>query len=99
MTRTSLRTASIYCLAIWAAIWLLYLLIRFSRFDIRVIPGIGPIMLMSLVVVVVAPIAATGISGLAAVRQPRALLNWLIFGCATVTLVGQVYLFINSRWL
>jgi hypothetical protein len=56
-------------------------------------------MLMSLVVVVVAPIAATGISGLAAVLQPRALLNWLIFGCATVTLVGQVYLFMNSRWL
>jgi hypothetical protein len=56
-------------------------------------------MLMSLVVVIVAPIAAMGIAGLALLRQPRALMNWLIFGSAGATLVGQVYLFMNSRWL
>jgi hypothetical protein len=94
-----MRTASIYCLAIWAAIWIAFLMIRFSTLDIRVIPGIGPIMLIALVVAMVAPIAATGIAGAALVRQPRAALNWLTFGCAIIALLGQVHLFMSSRWL
>ena len=40
-----LRVAAICCLAAWAAIWLLFLSMRFSSFDIRVIPGIGPLIL------------------------------------------------------
>ena len=88
-----------FCLAIWAAIWLMFLMIRFSPLDIRVIPGIGPIMLLALVVVLVAPIAATGIAGAALVRQPRAPMNWLAFGCAIVALIGQVHLIMTSTWL
>jgi hypothetical protein len=99
MAKTSLRTTSIYCLAIWAAIWLLFLLMRLSSFDIRVIPGIGPVMLIALVVALVAPIVATGIAGAALVRQPRIPLNWLTFGCAIAALLGQVLLFMISRWL
>jgi hypothetical protein len=95
----SLRTAAIYCLAIWAAIWLLFLSIRLSSLDIRVIPGIGPIMLTALVVALVAPIVATGIAGTALVRQPRAPLNWLVLGCAIAALLGQAILFTVTRWL
>ena len=99
MAKVSLRAASISCLAIWLAIWLLFLLMRLSPLDIRNIPGIGIIMLIALVVVLVAPIVATGLAGAALVRQPRAPLNLLTFGCAVAALVGQVLLFLISRWL
>jgi hypothetical protein len=99
MAKMSLRTASIYCFAVWAAIWLLFLLIRVSSFDIRIIPGIGPIMLMALVGSMVAPIVATGLAGAAVVRKPRLLLSWLIFGCAVIALLGQMQLFMSSKWL
>lgn len=99
MAKMSLRTASIYCLAVWAAIWLLFLLIRVSSFDIRIIPGIGPIMLMALVGSMVAPIVATGLAGAAVVRKPRLSLSWLIFGCAVIALLGQMQLFMSSKWL
>jgi hypothetical protein len=39
MSKVSLRTASIACLAIWVATWLLFLLMRLSPLDIRSIPG------------------------------------------------------------
>jgi hypothetical protein len=99
MAKTSSRTASIYCLAIWAAIWLLFLLMRLSSFDIRIIPGIGPLMLIALVVALVAPIVATGIAGMALVRQPRAPLNWLVLGCAIGALLVQWILFSATGWL
>jgi hypothetical protein len=95
----SLRTASIYCLAIWLAIWLLFLLMGLSPLDIRNIPGIGMVTLIALVVALVAPILATGLAGAALVRQPRAPLNLLTFGCAIAALLGQVFLFLISRWL
>ena len=99
MAKTSLRTAAIYCLVIWAAIWLLFLLMRLSPLDFRIIPGIGPTMLTALVVALMAPIVAMGTAGAALVRQPRVPLNWLIFGCAIAALVGQVILFTITRWL
>ena len=99
MAKTALRTASIYSLAIWAAIWLLFLLMRLSPLDIRIIPGIGPVMLTALVVVLMAPIVAIAVAGVALVRQPRVPLNWLILGCAIAALLGQVILFTVTRWL
>jgi hypothetical protein len=99
MGKASLRTAAIYCLALWVAIWLLFLLMRLSPLDIRGIPGIGKGILIALVVALVAPIAATGLAGAALARQPRAPLNLLTFGCAITALIGQVFLFLNSRWL
>lgn len=99
MADTSLRTASIYCLAIWAAVWLLFLLARLSPLDIRIIPGIGPVMLIALVIALVAPIVAMGIAGAALVRRPRVPLNWLVLGCAIAALFGQVILFTITRWL
>lgn len=98
MAKTSLRTAAIYCLAIWAAIWVLFLSIRFSSLDIRIIPGIGPVMLVALVVALLAPIVATGIAGATLVRQPRERLNWLTFGCAFAALLGQTILFTVTGW-
>jgi hypothetical protein len=72
---------------------------RLSPLDIRNIPGIGIVMLIALVVTLVAPIVATGLAGAALVRSPRAPLNVLTFGCAISALLGQVCLFLNSRWL
>jgi hypothetical protein len=97
--KTSLRMAAIYCLAIWAVIWLLFLLMRVSSFDIRIIPGIGPVMLIALVVVLMAPVVAMGVAGASVLRQPRLPLNWLIFGCAVAALLCQVFLFTITRWL
>jgi hypothetical protein len=99
MPKSSLRTASISCLALWVAIWLLFLSIRLSSFDIRGIPGIGPIMLTALVVALVAPIVATALAGVALVRQPRAPVDLLTFGCAIAAFLGQVVLFLLSRWM
>lgn len=99
MANTSLRSASIYCLAIWASIWLLFLLLRFSSLDIRMIPDIGPVMLIALIVALMAPIVALGIAGAALVQQPRVSLNWLTLGGALAALVAQVTLFTITRWL
>jgi hypothetical protein len=82
VAKISLRTASIYCLVIWVAVWCLFMLIRFSGFDIRVIPGIGPILLMALVVSIIGPVVAIGIAGISVIRRARAALNWLILGCS-----------------
>jgi len=57
------------------------------------------IMLTALVVVLVAPIAATGLAGAALVRQPRAPLNLLTLGCALAALFGQNFLFRITGWL
>ena len=96
--KASLRNASLCCLAIWAAVWLLFLVMRFTPFDIREIPGIGPIMLAALGVALLAPVAAIGLAGAALVRQPRASLNWLALGCALTAMFGQGLLFIVTRW-
>jgi len=81
------------------AIWLLFLLMRLSPFDIRDIPGVGVVMLIALVVALAAPIAATGFAGAALFRQPRAPLTLLTFGCALAALVGQVALFLITTWM
>ena len=99
MTKPSLRTASISCLAIWAAVWLLFLFMRFSTLDIRSIPGIGIVTLVALGVALLAPIVATGLAGAALVRQPRVPLNWLTLGFAIAALFGQGLLFLISKWL
>jgi hypothetical protein len=97
--KTSLKAASICCLAIWAAVWCLFMLIRFSGFDIRVIPGIGPIMLVALVVSVLAPVVAIGIAAVTLVRSPRSALSWLILGGAVAAFVVVGVIFAATRWL
>ena len=99
MGKLSLRSASIFCLAVWAAVWVLFLSIRFSSFDIRRIPDIGMFMLVALVVALLAPIVATGLAGAALLRQPRLPLNWLTLGCAIAVLFGQGFLFLITKWL
>ena len=99
MPNTRLRTAAIYCLVICGAIWLLFMAIRLSSLDIRVIPGIGPIMLIALMVALLAPIVAVGIAGAMLVRRPRTPLNWLILGCAIAALLGEGILFTVTNWL
>lgn len=94
-----MRTASISCLAIWAAIWVLFLLIRLSPFDIRGIPGVGMVTLIALIVALVAPIAAAGLAGAALFRQPRAPLTFLTFGFALAAFLGQLALFLISSWM
>ena len=99
MAKASLRNASIVCLAVWAGIWLLFLLMRFSPFDYRNIPGIGPALLVALAVALVAPVVAAGLAAAALIRQPRARLNWLTLGCAIAVFLGQVMLFGITRWM
>jgi hypothetical protein len=99
MVKAPLRTASMCCLAIWAAVWLLFLLMRLSPLDIRSIPGIGMIMLVAIGVALLAPIVATGLASAAFVRESRVPLNWLTLGCAIAALFGQGLLFLISRWL
>ena len=93
------RSLSIACIAIWAAIWLFFLLVRSSTFDIRQIPGIGPVMLLLLVVAVLAPLAATVLGLIAVAQRPKAWLNWLTLGFAIAILSGQAVLFTVSRWM
>jgi hypothetical protein len=99
MAKPSLQSASIYCLALWVAIWILFLLMRLSPFDIRGVPGIGGIVLIALAIALVAPMLATGLAAAALFRQPRAPLNLLTFGCAIAALFGQIFLFLITRWL
>jgi predicted secreted protein len=99
MSKASLRIASISCLAIWAAIWFLFLLMRLLPFDVRGIPDAGMVMLTALAVALAAPIVATGVAGAVLVRGPRTSPDLLIFGCAIAALLGQVFLFLISRWL
>ena len=99
MARASLRIASVSCLAIWAAVWLLFVVMRFSPLDIRSIPGIGELLLVALGVALVAPVVAAGLAGVALLRQPRVPLNWLTLGCALAVLFGQGFLFLVTRWM
>jgi hypothetical protein len=75
------------------------MLIRFSGLDIRVIPGIGPIMLVALGVAVVGPIVAIGIAGFALILRPHATLNWLILGCAVAACLAVGFIFSATKWL
>jgi hypothetical protein len=99
MAKSALRTASVICLVMWVAIWLLFLSMRLSTFDVRRIPGIGPVMLVVFAAALLAPILATGLAVAALVRQPRVQLNWVTFGCAIAALFGQGILFLVSRWM
>jgi hypothetical protein len=99
VAKISLKSASIYCLAIWAAVWCLFMLIRFSGFDIRVIPGIGPILLVALVVSIVGPLVAICIAVVSVIRRPSGTLNWLILGCAVAACIAVGLIFSETKWL
>jgi len=98
MAKASLRNISILCLGIWAVVWFLFLLMRFSPLDIRGIPGIGLIMLVAFAIALLAPVAAMGTAGAALVWQPRVPLNWVVLGCAIAAFFGQALLFFIFRW-
>ena len=99
MTKISLRSTSIACLVIWLAIWVLFLLMRFSPFNFTTIPGAGIILLSTLAIALLAPIVAAGLAAAALIRQPRLPLNWLVLGCAFAALFGQALLFLITRWM
>ena len=97
--KKTLAVIAIGCLMIWAVVWVLFMAIRFSSFDIRMIPGIGPVMLLLLLTVFAAPFVAIGVAGAALIRQPGIPLNWLALGGAIAALVGQSALFAVTKWL
>jgi purine-cytosine permease-like protein len=99
MTKILLRTASVLCLAIWGLIWLAFLVMRFSTLEIRQVPSIGIIMLSAFAVALATPILATGFAAAGLVRHPRTPRDTLIFGCAVAALLGQIFLFLITRWL
>jgi hypothetical protein len=98
-TKWSLRTMAIIALAVWAAIWVFFLAIRFSGFDIRLIPGIGPVMLLLLGLAGISPLAASVLALLAVIQRPSVPLNWITLVCAVAALLGQAALFAASRWM
>ena len=98
MAKSSLRTLSISCLAIWAGVWLLFLVMRLTSLDIRGIPGVGMVMLAALGVALVAPLVATGLAGAALLRQPRLPLDWVTLGGALAVLFGQGLLSLVTGW-
>jgi ACR3 family arsenite efflux pump ArsB len=77
----------------------MFLIVRFSPLDIRVIPGIGPIMLVALVIAIISPVLALGIAAVALMRQPRAVLGWLILGCAVAACCAEGLIFAATKWL
>jgi hypothetical protein len=99
VAKSSLRTAALYCLAIWAAVWLLFLLLRFSTLDVRNVPGAGSFLLSSLVASMLAPLVAGGLAIAALARQPREPANWLTLAGAAAVLLVQASLALSSRWL
>jgi hypothetical protein len=99
MAKTALRTASIVCLVIWAAIWLLFILMRLSSLDIGRIPDAGKVVFIALAAALLAPIAATGLAGAALVLHPRMPRDRLVLGWAVAAFFGQVFLFLVTRWL
>jgi len=99
MAKSWLRKVAIFCLALWALIWLVFLSMRVLPFDIRSVPAIGIVMLVSFAVAFLAPIIATGLAGAALALQPRSRLDLLTLTWAIAALVGQVFLFLISRWL
>lgn len=97
--KAPLRSAALICLAVWAAVWLLFLLLRFSSLDVRYIPGVPLILLGALAASFLAPIVALGLAAAALLRQPRVLLNLLTLAGAAAALVVQALVFSSSRWL
>jgi hypothetical protein len=87
------------CVGIWAAVWLLFLLLRLSSLDVRNIAGAAGILLGALALSVLAPIVAVGLAAAALVRGPRMPANWRTLGFASVALCSQAFLFLSSRWL
>jgi branched-subunit amino acid ABC-type transport system permease component len=75
------------------------MLMRFSPIDIRIIPGIGPIMLGALAVALLAPLAAIALSAAALLRQPRAGVNWIMLAFSIAVFGGQGLLFMATRWM
>ncbi len=99
MAKAWLRTASVTCLAIWAAICLVFLLLRLSPLDIRTIPGIGTVLLTSLGIALAAPAVAAGLAGVALIRSPRKRMTVLVFGGAIAALLGELCLFFIAGWM
>jgi hypothetical protein len=96
---TSLRTAAVICLALWGATWIAFLLLRLSPFDIRQVPGIGPIMLAALAVAVLAPIVAAAMAGAALLREARTPLSFWVLAGSVAALLGVLAIFASTRWL
>jgi hypothetical protein len=99
LSRISLRAASLSSVAVWLAVWLLFLSLRFSSLDVRYIPGAGGILLCALVLSMLAPIVAVGLAAAALIRAPRVPANWLTLGLAGAALCCQALLFLSTRWL
>ena len=99
MTKISLRSTAIACLAVWLGIWVLFMLMRFSPFNFTSIPGVGIVLLVALATALLTPLVAAGLAAAALLRHPRVPLNWLVLGCALAALFGQVLLFLITRWM
>ncbi len=99
MSHASLRSAAWTCLAIWAAIWVFFLGLRFSSLDVRDVPGVRKILLPAFAVSLFAPILATGLTVLALIRQPRLSLNWFLLGCAVIVVIADVLFALIATWM
>jgi hypothetical protein len=86
-------------LAIWVAIWIIFMLIRFSSFDIRTVPGAGPILLFMLVASGILPLATSVLAVVSAIQKPKDMLSWITLVCSVAALLGQAALFAAQKWM
>jgi hypothetical protein len=99
MSRSWLQSAAVVCISLWGAIWLLFIGVRFSSFDVSQHRSLGPVLLVLLLTVLVAPLAAIGFAIAAVVQRPAVLSNWITLGCAGAAFAGQALLFLITRWM
>lgn len=97
--KSPLRKAAIACIAVWVVIWVVFMLIRFSHVDVRVMPGVGPVLLMLLAAAGILPLAAAVLAVIAAIQQPKEPLSWMTLGGAIAVLCGQAVMFMANRWM
>lgn len=98
-TRWSLRKIAAACIAVWIVIWIIFMAIRFSTLDVRLIPGAGGMLLLMLTAAAALPLVATLLSVMATIQKPAAPMNWVTLGCSIGIMVGQVVMFTASKWM
>lgn len=99
MARNWLRSAALICIALWVAIWLVFIGVRLSSFDVSQHPSLGRLALILLLTVLMAPLLAIGFGIAAVLQRPAVLSNWITLACAGAALVLQTLLFLVTRWM
>ena len=97
--KSRLASASMYFLLLWVAVWAFFMMLRFSSFDVRSLPGAGMLFLTLLAYAVLAPLGAAGLSVASIIRKPAVPLGWVTLALAIAAFAVQGAVFMVSKWL